>query len=79
MTLDELAEKINANHLQVSQRLTAIETTMKNNHDAYGDIPSRVQKLEKFDAKVKTVGSICGAVLAAAWGGLLTLVEHKRW
>lgn len=74
MSSDELAaisEQLNSNHLEVCQRLTTIETTMKTSREAYGDIPIRVRKLEAFDEKVKVMGSIAGAGIAAGWAALL--------
>lgn len=66
-----LHDQLNKNHLEVCQRLTTIETSMKANQEAYGDIPVRMRQLEKFDAKIKVVGSIVAAGLGAAWTGLL--------
>lgn len=66
-----LQDQLNKNHLEVCQRLTTIETSMKMNQETYGDIPVRIRKLEKFDAKVKVIGSIGATGLGAAWTGLL--------
>ena len=74
--LKSISDQLNSNHLEVCQRLTTIETTMKNNRDAYGDIPRRVAKLEKFDERVKVIGSIAGAGLGAAWAGLLVWIRR---
>lgn len=76
MTLDDLASQMNKNHLEVSQRLTAIETTMKNNHDAYGDIPDRVSSLERKVSWLKGAGAVCGVI----WTSILTFIEfhHHR-
>lgn len=75
MTLDDLAQQINNNHLDTSQRLTAIETKMKVNHEAYGDIPARVASLEKSASWIKGVGATCGVL----WTGFLAFLEfhHK--
>lgn len=74
MNLDDLSAQINQNHLHVTQRLTAIETTMENNHQAYGDIPKRVASLERAVSWVKGVGAVCGV----AWTGLLAFVEFRK-
>ena len=55
--LKSISDQLNSNHLEVCQRLTTIETTMKTNREAYGDIPMRVAKLEKFDEKVGAANS----------------------
>lgn len=68
MNLDELAAQISSNHLQVSQRLTAIETTMKNNRELYGDIPARVASLEKKVSWIKGATTVVGVL----WTALLT-------
>ena len=66
-----LQDQLNKNHLEVCQRLTTIETSMKMNQETYDDIPARIRKLEKFDAKVKVIGGIGATALGAAWTGLL--------
>lgn len=66
-----ISKQLNSNHLEVCQRLTTIETAMKTSREAYGDIPIRVMKLEKFEEKVKIMGSIAGAGIAAGWAALL--------
>lgn len=69
--LKSISDQLNSNHLEVCQRLSIIETNMKNNREAYGDIPSRVLKLEKFDEKVKVMGSVAAAGLSAGWAAML--------
>lgn len=71
---EELKDLINSKHTEVVQRLTAIETTMDNNHKAYGDIPKRVAKLERIATGVKYVGSTMGLIGA----GFIAWLEHKR-
>lgn len=73
MTLDELAELMNKNHLDVSQRLTAIETTMTNIHTAYGDIPDRVLSLESHVSWLKGAGAVVGML----WAGFLALIDIR--
>lgn len=73
MNLDDLSAIINHNHLQVSERLTAIETTLINNRDAFGDIPQRVRSLEKTVNYIKGAG----AILALGWSGLLTFLDIR--
>lgn len=73
MTLDELAELMNKNHLDVSQRLTAIETTITNSHTAYGDIPDRVLSLESNVSWLKGAGAIVGML----WAALLALINIR--
>ena len=67
----ELNEQLNGQHLEVCQRLTKIETTIKNSGEAFSSIPGRIAKLENFDEKVKVMGSIAGAGLSAAWATML--------
>lgn len=73
MNLDDLAAQMNQNHLQVCQRLTAIETTMNNNHAAYGDIPDRVASLEKKVSWLKGAGAVIGIL----WAALLALIDMR--
>lgn len=73
MTLDELAELMNKNHLDVAQRLTAIETTMTNNHTAYGDIPDRVASLESKVSWLKGAGAVIGML----WAALLAILDIR--
>ena len=73
MNLDDLANRIQDNHLEVSQRLTAIETTMTTNQKAYGDIPERVRSLEKAVNYIKGAG----AILALMWSAGLTYLDIR--
>ena len=69
--LKSISDQLNINHLEVCQRLAIMETNMKIAREAYGDIPSRVLKLEKFDEKVKVMGSMAAAGLSAGWVAML--------
>lgn len=70
ITLENLSTQIAKNHLDVSQRLTAIETMMTT---AYEDIPDRVTGLEKKVSWIKGAGAVIGML----WAGLLTLIDIR--
>ncbi|HET7150882.1 MAG TPA: hypothetical protein VFI60_05690 [Candidatus Acidoferrum sp.] len=70
ITLENLSTQIAKNHLDVSQRLTAIETMMTT---AYEDIPDRVTGLEKKVSWIKGAGAVIGML----WAGLLTLLDIR--
>lgn len=73
--LTSLKEQLNKNHLEVCQRLTSLETTLNTAKELYTDIPKRITKLEKFDERIKVVGGIAGAGLAAVWAAILVLIR----
>lgn len=68
ITLENLSTQIAKNHLDVSQRLTVIETMLTT---AYEDIPDRVTGLEKKVSWIKGAGAVIGML----WAGLLTLLD----
>ena len=67
-TISTLAKTISKNHLEVCQRLTAIESTAKVNQLAYGDIPKRVRQIETQFAWLKGLG----ATVTFIWTAILT-------
>lgn len=70
--ISDQTQLMHNNHTKVCERLTAVETTMKNNHDAYGDIPRRVDKLEGQMKWLKGAGYVIGtaATAVAGWFGI---------
>lgn len=67
--ITKLSDTVNQNHLEVCQRLTAVETSL----DTFAPLPERVARLEGWRSKV--IGFTVAANMV--WAGVLAWARHK--